>query len=263
MGLLLHQLASAAYLLAAIVAVVGFALRRPDFGRGAVASLVIGAALHTLAFWQLHTLEPTPSMNSLPMAVSFTGWVGTLVYLALLWRVRGQGLAVIVAPAAFVACFAGLLFLQGPREMTQPLHPLWSHLHVLLASCGLATLGVSAAAGLLYLVHHRAIKLKRQRLGAGLPSLETLDRVNTIALALGFLLLTLGVVTGILWVRATVGSFWEGGLHANATLAAWLLYAVAAYGRFGVDLGARRAALLSAVGFAVLMLAVVGLGAVA
>ena len=47
MGLLLHQLASAAYLLAAIVAVVGFSLRRPDFGRGAVASLAIGAALHT------------------------------------------------------------------------------------------------------------------------------------------------------------------------------------------------------------------------
>ncbi|MAE95015.1 MAG: hypothetical protein CL910_10175 [Deltaproteobacteria bacterium] len=260
MGLLLHQLASTAYLLAAIIAALGFAMRWRLLGSAPVVALGLGATLQFFGFWQLHTIDSPPSMASLPLAVSFMGWVGTMIYLVFVTQLRIRGLAVIVAPAVFVACFTGSLLLEGPLETAEPLHPVWSHLHVLLSSCGLATLGVSAAAGLLYIVHHRAIKMKRKKLGGGYPSLETLDRVNTIALALGFLLLTLGLVTGVLWVQAKTGNFWEGGLHANATLAAWLLNAVAAWGRFGVDVGARRTALLSAGGFAFLVLAVVGLG---
>ncbi len=261
MGLLLHQLASVAYLLAAILAVLALTVRRPELSRGSVVTLGLGVMIHTAAFWQLHTLVPTPAMNSLPLAVSLAAWIGTLVYLGLLIRVRIEGLIVLVSPAAFVGCVFGWIFLQGPREAAEPLHPLWSHLHVLLASFGLATLGVGAAAGLLYAIRHRAIKAKRRVFG--LPALETLDRVNTIALALGFLLLTLGVITGVLWVRSVDGRFWAGGLHANATLAAWVLYAAVIFARFRLQLGARRAALVSAAGFAFLALAVVGVGAFA
>ncbi len=261
MGLLLHQLASAAYLLAAIAAVLAVTVRRPELSRGAAFALGIGVLLHTAAFWQLHTLTPTPAMNSLPLAISLASWIGVLVYLLLLIRVRGEGLALAVAPAAFLGTVFGWLSLQDPKAAVEPLHPLWSHLHVLLASCGLATLGVAGAAGLLYVLHHRGIKTKRSRVGAGLPALETLDRVNTIALGLGFLLLTLGVVTGVLWVRATQGLFWAGGIHANATLIAWAVYAAATYARFGLDVGARASAVVSAAGFAFLSLAVVGIGA--
>lgn len=263
MGVLLHQLASAGYLLASVMAVWAVTSRRKEWARGSVAALIVGVLLHTAAFWQLHTLDPTPQMNSLPMAISFAAWIGTVLYLFLLTRLRGTGLAVLASPAAFVGCFVGWLWLLGPREVAEPLHPLWSHVHVLLASCGLASLGVAGAAGLLYAFQHRSIKQKKRRLGAGLPSLETLDRLNTITLGTGFLLLTLGVVTGVLWVRATQGGFWAGGLHANATFLAWLVYGVLTYARFGIGLGARRAALSSAASFVFLALAVIGVGAIA
>ncbi len=260
MGLLFHQLATAAYLLAAVVAVAAVVVRRVDLTRGAVFALGAGALMHTGGFWQLHTLDPTPALNSLPMAVSFMAWVGSLVYLALLFWVRGLGLALVVAPAAFLGCATGLLSLYAPPP-AEALHPLWSHLHVLLSSAGLATLGVAAGAGLLYVIHHRAIKRKR-RVGGTLPSLETLDRVNTLGLGVGFLLLTFGLFTGVLWVYETRGALWEASIHANGTLAAWVLCGAAAVARFGLDLGARQVAMLSAAGFAILTGAVVGAGAV-
>lgn len=258
MGLLFHQLATAAYLLAAAIALFGAFARKAWVARGAVLALGLGALFHTGGFWQLHTLEPMPSMNSLPMALSFMAWVGALVYLGLLFLVRGQGLVVVVAPAVFLGCVSGLISLYAPQP-TETLHPFWSHLHVLLSSAGLATLGVAAGAGLLYVVHHRAIKRKR-RIGRTLPSLESLDRVNTIALGVGFLLLTLGLFTGVLWVYATAGVFWEASVHANATFAAWVLCGAATVARFGLDLGARRVAFLSATGFAILVFAIVGAG---
>ncbi len=82
--------------------------------------------------------------------------------------------------------------------------------------------------------------------------------MNAAALALGFTLLTLGVLTGVLWVLESEGRLWPGGLHANATLVAWALYAVIAVLRFGLHESARRTALQSAVGFALLLFAVIG-----
>src|SRR5690606_20973683 len=95
------------------------------------------------------------------------------------------------------------------------------HAHVLLASAGLAALGLAGLAGLFFLYEHRGLKRRRplaRRLP--LPSLEALDRVNRVALALGFPLLTLGVVTGVLWNEAERGRPLAGGLHETWTVVA-------------------------------------------
>ncbi|MCP5070689.1 MAG: cytochrome c biogenesis protein CcsA [bacterium] len=257
--MLFHQLTAAVYLLAAVVAVIGVVTRKTPLGRVAVLALGVGTLFHFCGFCLLHLEDPRPSMTSLPMALSFMSWIGALVYLVLLFAVRGQGLIVIVAPAAFLGCVAALLSRYSPRPVEE-LHPLWSHFHVLLSSAGLATLGIAAGAGLLYVIHHRAIKRKR-RVVRTLPPLESLDRVNTIALGVGFLLLTLGLFTGILWVHETEGMLWEASIHASTTLGAWLLCGIATFARFSLDLGARQVAFLSATGFAVLAFVVVGAGA--
>jgi ABC-type uncharacterized transport system permease subunit len=190
------------------------------------------------------------------------GWIGTAAYRLLLLRVRSAGLVVLVAPLAFVgAIFAAAAW--PPAPTAEPASPFWSHLHVVLASAGLALLGLAGAAGVLYVVHHRAIKAKRPgRLRVPLPSLESLDRVNVLALGAGFLLLTLGLLSGVAWVQATERHPWPGGFHANATALAWALYGVLVAARFGLPLGARQSAVSSAAGFAVLLAAVVGLGLV-
>ncbi len=255
----LHVATAAAYLLAALAAVAGLGLRMRAALHAGLALIAAGALLHAAAFWELHTLAPTPTLTQLPLAASLMAWLAVVSYLALLLRVRAEALAALVAPAAFLGAFAGAAWLPARTGASEELHPLLAHLHVVLASAGFALLGVAGAAGALYLAHHRSIKGKR--LGAAqssLPSLESLDRANTASLALGFTLLSLGVLSGVLWVLESEGRFWPGGVHANATLAAWALYAVVAVLRFARHESARRAALQSAVGFALLVVTVVG-----
>lgn len=261
MALGIHQLAAGLYLGAALAAALGLVLPAPRLARGAVVVLAAAAVAHGLGFLQLHTRGAPPALTTLPAAVSLTAWLGTVFYLALQLRGRLAGLAVLVAPAAFLGTFFESLWIPAEAPAAGAGSPLWSHLHILLASAGLALLGVAGFAGLLYVAHHRAIKAKRPgALRLPLPSLEALDRANVLALAVGFLLLTLGLLTGVLWVYADQSRLWPGTLHANVTLAAWAVYAAVVAARFGAHQGARQSALSSAAGFAFLLFAVVGVG---
>jgi ABC-type uncharacterized transport system permease subunit len=263
MALTLHEGTAALYLAASLLAWLGLALRAPRLERAAVAVLGGGALLHVGAFALLHRLEPTPSLTDLAAAVSFMACVGTLFFLGLVRWLRLAGLAVLVAPLAFVSVFAAALALPHAAPSTFDGTGSWPHLHVLLSSAGLALLGVSGLAGLLFLAEHRRLKAKRGARGLPLPSLEALDRVNRVALAAGFPLLTLGVVTGMLWVGAESGRPWAGTQHETWSVLAWGVYAVLAAARFGASQGARQAAAWAVGGFAFLCFAVIGVGILA
>ena len=91
-----------------------------------------------------------------------------------------------------------------------------------------------------------------------LPSLEALDRVNRLSLAAGFPLLTLGVLTGMLWVDTVQGRYWTGTQHETFSVIAWAVYGVLVVARFGSSQGARQAAASAVGGFAFLFFAVIG-----
>jgi ABC-type uncharacterized transport system permease subunit len=257
----LQQLTSAVYLGAGLVSGAALALAAPRLQRAAVALLAIGVVAQGIGFSVLHSAAPPPPLTDLPTAVSFMAWVGTLVFLLLLLRTRLQGLIVVIGPISFLAVFIAAE--RGP--VAEPTHfaggGSWPHFHVLLSSAGIALLGLAALAGGLFLAEHRRLKAHRRlprRLP--LPSLEALDRTNAVALAVGFPLLTLGLVTGMIWVHSVRGTYWTATPHQVLSGVAWAVYALLAAARFGSKQGARQAAASAVVGFAFLFTAVIGLG---
>jgi ABC-type transport system involved in cytochrome c biogenesis permease subunit len=256
----LHAATAVLYLAAGLAAGAAYAGRAPRLGQAALVLLAAGAVLHGLAFVGLHLREPVPSLTTLPAALSLMAWLAVLFFLWLGRRARLAPLVLLLAPAAFLATFFAARSLPG-AEPPPVVGGSWPHAHVLLASAGLALLAVAGFAGLMFLVEHRALKSKRPAGGAlRLPSLEALDRVNVLALALGFPLLTLGVITGMLWVQGTSGRMWTGTAHQTSTAVAWVVYALLVAARFGRGQGSREAALAAVGGFVVLLFAVVGVG---
>lgn len=257
----LLQATAAVYLIAGLVAGLGLALPAPRLERAAVLLLAVGAGVHGLSFAFLHRAEPTPPLTELPAAVSFMAWVGTASFLVLLLRARLTGLSVLVAPAAFLGVFFAALRLPSSGPASIGGSGSWPHAHVLLASAGISLLGLAGLAGLLFLAEHRRLKGKRALKPAlPLPSLEALDRVNRAALALGFSLLTLGVITGMFWVQAESGRIWTGTPHEIWSLGAWIVYAALVISRFGAGQGSRQAAASAVGAFAFLFFAVIGVG---
>lgn len=259
MAVVLLQWTAGIYLAAGLCAWLGMALRAPGLGRASVGVLAAGAALHVASFATLHQLEPPPPLTDLPAAVSFMACVGTIFFLVLMWRLRLAGLTVLVAPLAFVSVFFAALRLTAAPPESFAGSGSMPHAHVLLASAGLAMLGVSGLAGVLFLAEHRRLKAKRPiDPRFPLPSLEALDRVNRAALATGFPLLTLGVVTGVLWVSRLSGSYFTGAHHEIFSAIAWVIYAVLVAMRFGAHQAAPQAAAAAVAGFAFLFFAVIG-----
>jgi ABC-type uncharacterized transport system permease subunit len=257
----LHGATAAVYLAAAVLATLGLALRRAGLSRAAVAALAAGALVHAFAFFESPAFALPPRNAGLPGAVDLAAWLGTLVFLGLVRRARLHALAVLVAPLAFLGVFVGGFGLDQASLRDRAGAPAWAHAHVLLASAGFALLGVAGAAGLLYLAQHRSLK-RKTRLGGRvlLPPLEALDRVNAFTVSVGFLLLSLALVTGVLWTHATTGALWPRSPHANAALVAWAIYAALVAARFLARQGATQSARSAAAGFAFLVLALAGVG---
>ena len=258
----LHQLTAALYLIAALVASLGLALPAPRLARFSLLLLAGAAVVHAACFGAMHVGGATPALNDLPVAVSFMALIGTIFYLVLARQARLVSLVVLVGPIAFVSVFVAGLRLPDPAEVELVTAPggSWEHAHVLLGSAGIAMLGVAGVAGPFFLLEHRRLKSKH-RIGPRfrLPSIEALDKVNSIALGVGFPLLTLGVITGMFWVEKVHGRVWTGSMHEIWTVIAWLVYAVIVALRFTHDQGPRRAAASAVGGFIFLAFAVIGL----
>lgn len=258
----LQYMAAALYLAAGVGAVLGLSLPSQRILRGARVGLAAAALTQFAAFATIHSLDPAPQLSDLVQAIAVMAWLSVLFTLYLAWRIRLPGFIPPVAFTAFLATFGATLYSPGRESATQGGTTI-PHAHVLLASAGLAALGVAGLAGFFFLVEHRALKQRRlvaRRLP--MPSLEALDRVNRTALASGFPLLTLGVLSGALWLDAQEGVFFSGSLHETWMAIAWMIYLGLVTLRFGGSQGAHQAAASAVAGFAFLVVAVVVAGVV-
>src|SRR5262249_50931033 len=96
-----------------------------------------------------------------------------------------------------------------------------------------------------------------------LPALETLDRVNYTCLVWGLILLTLGIVTGIVWAHTAWGRFWSSDPKLVFSLVTWGIYVVLLQGRMTAGWQGGWAAELTHAGVAVIVLSLVGVNVLA
>lgn len=251
----LHELAAAAYSLAAV-------LSWPRVARGRLrvavpALLGLGALVHAVGFVALHREVPPIPMESFPAALSLIGWLIAVSFLLSMRAARVRGVAGWVAIAS--AVFTGLAWIDllvGPvRVIDRAGSGAWSHAHVLLSAFGFSFLALAGLAGIAYLMKERALKHKSAG-RFGLPSLESLDRMEHFTLAVGFPLLTLGVATGFIWGLDRGLSPWTA--HTFWLLAAWLVYLVPVVRRMLRHQHGERPSRSVVLGFVVLAFGYVG-----
>ena len=118
---------------------------------------------------------------------------------------------------------------------------------------------VAFVTGVMFLIQDR--QLKHKHMGwwfHRLPALGTLDRANYVAIAIGFSLLTVGVVSGFIGAKLLFGRWWSGDPKEYLTVAVWVGYCVLWLVRMRTTLRGRRVALLSILGFSLVFFTFVG-----
>lgn len=242
------SLAVTFYLAAAALATVPFARPIAAPVRGVVVLLLTGVTCHLVAFADFVRLHGQPPFIGLGPALSTASFLIAIVLVVVEALAREVSLTLFAAPfAALLAVFAGVAGLV-PGHEPPGIKGVWLASHIALSFTGIAAFATAAAAGTMYLVERR--ELKSRRFGAifrFFPPLETLDRVNHIAVLAGWLALTVGTgLAGAYSVIYGIGSVFK----VVWALTAWGAVSALTVGRVVRGWQARRAAVLTSLLFA-------------
>ncbi len=127
----------------------------------------------------------------------------------------------------------------------------WAFIHLLCIFVAISVFVLSLATGFLYLFQENRI---RNKVTGGfadrLPPLEVLDRIHYRALYIGFVLFTIGIITGAGWSKSALGVYLVGDLKEFVSYGVWIFFALLLNLRVGHGWIGRKGILLSLVGFA-------------
>ncbi len=225
----------------------------------ATAFLAAGFAFHSLAVaarWMAAGHAPFLNLHE---SLSFLAWSIVGAYLLVQWRYTIKALGAFAAPLALTVMVASSLQPRAILPLPPALKSLWLPVHATICLAADGVFAVAFCLACMYLIQEREIKNKR--LGAvfkRLPSLDTLDTLNGRCISYGFLLLTLGIVTGSLWAESAWGAYWSWDPKETWSLITWFLYAALLHQRLTVGWRGRKAAYMTILAFIVLVFTFLG-----
>jgi ABC-type transport system involved in cytochrome c biogenesis permease subunit len=215
----------------------------PVAGLGALAAGMHLAALVADGLHEGHL--PLDSMRWGLMALSLWGVLGWSIV-----RRRAQTSAVADLLLALAVLLLGAAQVAPAAGGRGGVGTLWFPVHVGLILAGIGGFAVSFTLSVLFLVVRARLKQKRLHDIGRLPSLDALDRRNTLAMAVGFVALTAGMAVGGMWAITHPGRPAGADLTVWATFGLWLWYAAGLHVRLVSGWSGRTAAVFGVGGFA-------------
>ncbi len=249
----------AAYLLSTTGYLAFLFLQRKVLRQAALGLLAGGFVCHTAALVAGVIGSGYLPVHDLHGTLIVAGWAVVGVFLTICRRYRIQVLGVYAAPLALAIMIAAGLSPTAPAADKGLFNSFWLVSHIITVFLGDAALALACGIGILYLIQEHAIKTKhRGFFFHRLPSLDRLDAAGYAAIATGFAMLTVGLVTGFAYARAVWGRFWSADPKEIWSVITWLFYAALLHQRLTVGWRGRRSAVMAVIGFAVILFTFLG-----
>src|SRR5690242_5495106 len=242
-----------------------FAQRQKASAHAATTLLVAGVLAHTFVIGMQTMQAGQVPMTTPASAISATVWVLLLAYLYIEMTTDERPMGAFILPIA-VALQSIPAFKPAIEERAAVLQgPLFS-VHVLSLLFAYASFALACVIGITYVLQFKEIKAKH--LGffyTRLPSLQVLDRMNQVAVVVGWIFLTIGIIVGAVWAAQARGGYGPGSIDPRVqamslqdpkifiALVCWFVYSFELFAARRIGWGGRRAAYLSAVGFAIVL----------
>jgi cytochrome c-type biogenesis protein CcsB len=165
-----------------------------------------------------------------------------------------------IIPVALLMLTASSTLHEQSRQLPPILQSNWFWFHALLAFASYACFTIAAGVAVMYLIQRYFLKTKHfGALFQKLPSLETMDDISYRCLTVGWPLLTVAIISGSIWSDQTMGSYWIWDRKQTWSLIIWIIYAALLHGRITIGWRGKRAAILSIIGFIVVLFTFFGM----
>lgn len=226
-------------------------------------AIVLGWTLHGSALW-LEISSPLGIRLGFAMMLSAALWISVLAYFLENWKLPLDGLRFLVLPAAAVqvllpSFFPGQLISIAGKSM-------WFPWHIGIALLAYSTLTIAAFHAVLMTLQESRLRSRKSIFSSGwlatvlerLPALLLMERILFRLVFIGFILLTLTVVSGIVFSKDIFGVAFKWDHKTVFTLLSWLLFGILLAGRKWRGWRGKTALSLTLTGFVTLLLAYVG-----
>jgi ABC-type uncharacterized transport system permease subunit len=218
-------------------------------------SLILGALVLHAAI--LYTGWDGGGVNlSLTAAFSLVAWIVAAMYVAFSLARPLDTLGILVMPFAALTVAAVWMW---PTQNMIALSTRWQAAHIVVALLAYSLLCLAAAQSLMLLAQERELKNKHpSAIIRSLPPMELTETLMFYLIGIGFVLLTLTVVSGIFFAEQFFGKPFSFTHHIVLALSAWVVYAILLFGRWRLGWRGRTAVHWTLGGFALLLLAYFG-----
>ena len=241
------------FLLYLLMMVVG----KEIFGRVATFVTLVGFAGQTFAI-ALRWIESYQlgighaPLSNLYESLIFFAWTLILLYLVVEWKTKNRTIGTFATPLAFLA-MAYASYSPGISSRIQPLVPAlksnWLIAHVITCFFGYAAFGLAFGLSLMFLLKKTERQEKNNFFLKIIPDSFLLDELSYQMVVIGFLLLTLGIITGSVWAHSAWGSYWSWDPKETWSLITWLVYAALLHSRMVRGWKGNKLAAMCIIGF--------------
>ncbi|MGB0722375.1 MAG: cytochrome C assembly family protein [Gammaproteobacteria bacterium] len=188
-------------------------------------------------------------------ALSLAGWLVATLLLALALRQPVENLGIAVFPIAAASLILQLALPAGDSRVIGVDSPIQAH--IVLSVMAYGTLSIAALQSILLAVQDRHLHAHRPGgFVRALPPLRTMESMLFQMIAMGFALLSLALLSGVLFLEDI---FAQHLVHKTVlSIAAWGVFAILLWGRWHSGWRGRTAIRWTLGGFAALLLAYFG-----
>ena len=198
----------------------------------------------------VHNLYQTLSLSALAVAV---------IFIIFHFKFKLKVLGVFAAPLAALIMLAAYQLPRAPVQANALFNSFWFVVHIISIFIGEAALAMACGVGILYILQENSIKSKKRGFFYDrLPSLDLLDTTGYGSIVVGFIMLSLGLVTGFVYAKSAWGRFWSWDPKEIWAVATWLIYAALFHQRLTVGWRGRRAAIMAIIGFLAILFTFIG-----
>lgn len=204
----------------------------------------------------IRTLEynhpPITTIFEILSLIAFTV-ILTYAYIEIKTKNKSTGYFILIFPFIFQSISS--LFIRELIQVPQVLRSYLLGFHVSSALIGYAAITISAVYGFLYLMLYHDIKSSHFTVVyKRLPNLEMLERMSFTGTLFGFILLTIAIVVGFIWLPKAIENFSYADPKLIGTMVVWFIYAIGLTAKKIIGWRGRRIMVLSLIGFAITIL---------
>lgn len=159
-----------------------------------------------------------------------------------------------VTPITFVLLFSAAAMPREASVIDPTLAGSWVAVHLSLSILGYAAFTMAFVLSVMYLLQEQQLRAKAfSVLFRRLPALDVLDTWSHRLVAVGFALLTLGIISGSIWAGYAWGSHWSWDPKETWSVITWAVYGLYLLLRARFGWHGRKAAYLAMLGYAAVL----------